>query len=36
MNDSMGAYGAQETVKLMIRKGARIKGAKAFGDVDFF
>lgn len=29
MNDSMGGYVAQETVKLMIKKGARIKGAKA-------
>ncbi|MDT0557335.1 nucleotide sugar dehydrogenase [Ichthyenterobacterium sp. W332] len=29
MNDSMGAYVAQETVKLMIKKGARIKKSKA-------
>ncbi len=29
MNDSMGSYVAQETVKMMIKKGARIKGAKA-------
>ena len=29
MNDSMGGYVAQETVKMMIKKGARIKGAKA-------
>ncbi|WP_452225887.1 nucleotide sugar dehydrogenase [Lacinutrix cladophorae] len=29
MNDSMGSYVAQETVKLMINKGATIKGAKA-------
>jgi UDP-N-acetyl-D-galactosamine dehydrogenase len=29
MNDSMGSYVAQETVKLMIKKGAKIKGAKA-------
>ncbi|WP_299395122.1 nucleotide sugar dehydrogenase [uncultured Gelidibacter sp.] len=28
MNDSMGSYVAQETVKMMIKKGARIKGAK--------
>ncbi|SDB21812.1 UDP-N-acetyl-D-galactosamine dehydrogenase [Flavobacteriaceae bacterium MAR_2010_188] len=28
MNDSMGGYVAQETVKMMIKKGARIKGAK--------
>ncbi|MEH6535829.1 MAG: nucleotide sugar dehydrogenase [Psychroserpens sp.] len=27
MNDSMGGYVAQETVKMMIKKGARIKGA---------
>lgn len=27
MNDSMGAYVAQETVKMMIKKGARIKGS---------
>ncbi len=27
MNDSMGSYVAQETVKLMIKKGATIKGA---------
>lgn len=29
MNDSMGAYVAQETVKMMIKKGARIKGSNA-------
>lgn len=29
MNDSMGSYVAQETVKMMIKKGARIKDAKA-------
>lgn len=29
MNDSMGGYVAQETVKMMIKKGARIKGSKA-------
>lgn len=29
MNDSMGSYVAQETVKMMIKKGAKIKGAKA-------
>ena len=29
MNDSMGSYVASETVKMMIKKGARIKGAKA-------
>jgi UDP-N-acetyl-D-galactosamine dehydrogenase len=29
MNDSMGSYVAQETVKMMIKKGARIKGSKA-------
>lgn len=29
MNDSMGSYVATETVKMMIDKGARIKGAKA-------
>jgi len=29
MNDSMGAYVAQETVKMMIKKGAKIKGANA-------
>ncbi|MCX7549048.1 nucleotide sugar dehydrogenase [Xanthomarina sp. F1114] len=28
MNDSMGAYVATETVKMMIKKGATIKGAK--------
>ena len=28
MNDSMGGYVAQETVKLMIKKGARIKDSK--------
>ncbi|WMI69832.1 nucleotide sugar dehydrogenase [Mangrovimonas sp. YM274] len=28
MNDSMGQYVAQETVKMMIKNGARIKGAK--------
>ncbi|MFD2542016.1 nucleotide sugar dehydrogenase [Lacinutrix gracilariae] len=28
MNDSMGSYVAQETVKMMIKKGATIKGAK--------
>lgn len=28
MNDSMGGYVAQETVKMMIKKGATIKGAK--------
>jgi len=28
MNDSMGGYVAQETVKMMIKKGARIKGSK--------
>lgn len=28
MNDSMGSYVAQETVKMMIKKGARIKDAK--------
>lgn len=28
MNDGMGSYVAQETVKLMIKKGARIKDAK--------
>lgn len=28
MNDSMGSYVAQETVKMMIRKGARIKNSK--------
>lgn len=27
MNDSMGAYVAQETIKMMIKKGAKIKGA---------
>ncbi|MBO6606944.1 nucleotide sugar dehydrogenase [Psychroserpens sp.] len=27
MNDSMGGYVAQETVKMMIKKGARIKGS---------
>lgn len=27
MNDSMGSYVAQETVKMMIQKGARIKGS---------
>lgn len=27
MNDSMGSYVAQETVKMMIKKGARIKGS---------
>ena len=29
MNDSMGSYVASETVKMMIKKGATIKGAKA-------
>jgi len=29
MNDSMGSYVAQETVKMMINKGATIKGARA-------
>ncbi|MEZ4802514.1 MAG: nucleotide sugar dehydrogenase [Gelidibacter sp.] len=29
MNDSMGSYVAQETVKMMIKNGAKIKGAKA-------
>ncbi len=29
MNDSMGAYVAQETVKMMIKKGARIKDSNA-------
>ena len=29
MNDSMGSYVAQETVKMMIKKGAKVKGAKA-------
>lgn len=29
MNDSMGSYVATETVKMMINKGARIKGSKA-------
>jgi len=29
MNDSMGRYVAQETVKMMIKKGSIIKGAKA-------
>ena len=29
MNDSMGSYVAQETVKMMINKGATIKGSKA-------
>jgi len=29
MNDSMGSYVAQETVKMMIKKGARIKDSKA-------
>ncbi|REG87706.1 nucleotide sugar dehydrogenase [Winogradskyella sediminis] len=29
MNDSMGSYVATETVKMMIRKGATIKGSKA-------
>lgn len=29
MNDSMGSYVAQETVKMMIKKGVTIKGAKA-------
>ena len=29
MNDSMGGYVATETVKMMIKKGATIKGAKA-------
>ncbi|MEO8773223.1 MAG: nucleotide sugar dehydrogenase [Gelidibacter sp.] len=29
MNDSMGGYVAQETVKMMIKKGAKVKGAKA-------
>ncbi|PTM10944.1 MAG: nucleotide sugar dehydrogenase [Bacteroidetes bacterium] len=29
MNDSMGSYVASETVKLMIKKGATIKGSKA-------
>jgi len=29
INDSMGSYVAQETVKMMIKKGATIKGAKA-------
>lgn len=29
MNDGMGIYVARETVKMMIKKGARIKGAKA-------
>jgi len=29
MNDSMGSYVATETVKMMIKKGTRIKGAKA-------
>lgn len=29
MNDSMGSYVAQETVKMMIKKGATIKGANA-------
>ncbi|WP_225035543.1 nucleotide sugar dehydrogenase [Winogradskyella sp. SM1960] len=29
MNDSMGSYVATETVKMMIKKGATIKGAKA-------
>ena len=29
MNDSMGSYVAKETVKMMIKKGATIKGAKA-------
>ncbi|NRD22837.1 nucleotide sugar dehydrogenase [Winogradskyella litoriviva] len=29
MNDSMGAYVATETVKMMIKKGATIKGSKA-------
>ena len=28
MNDSMGSYVASETVKMMIKKGATIKGAK--------
>lgn len=28
MNDSMGSYVASETVKMMIKKGARIKGSK--------
>lgn len=28
MNDSMGSYVAQETVKMMIKKGATIKGSK--------
>ncbi|HUH26967.1 nucleotide sugar dehydrogenase, partial [Gelidibacter sp.] len=28
MNDSMGSYVAQETVKMMIKKGAKIKGSK--------
>ena len=29
MNDSMGAYVSQETVKMMIDNGARVKGANA-------
>lgn len=29
MNDSMGSYVASETVKMMIKKGATIKGANA-------
>jgi len=29
MNDSMGSYVAKETVKMMIKKGATIRGAKA-------
>ena len=29
MNDSMGSYVAQETVKMMIKKGATIKGSRA-------
>jgi UDP-N-acetyl-D-galactosamine dehydrogenase len=29
MNDSMGSYVASETVKMMIKKGTRIKGSKA-------
>ena len=29
MNDSMGSYVAQETVKMMIKNGATIKGANA-------
>ena len=29
MNDSMGGYVATETVKMMIKKGATIKGSRA-------